>query len=227
MKLLPLLGMLYATLSLASLVLAYQVINLHGWVMTGAALVIPLRYFMGDILAEVYGFYLAKRMMWYLFICSYIFALLVLGVIHLPSPPYWQHQEAFELVLGHLVRVTTFAFIAILIGSNLNIYLVSKWKNLLKGRVFFLRSLAASGIGEVAQYSIGLPFVYFSFLPAMQIFHLVVADVTVQIIFLAVISLPASFVMSWIRYVENMNVYENDLRFNPFVLSEPVSTDSK
>jgi uncharacterized PurR-regulated membrane protein YhhQ (DUF165 family) len=54
-KAFPLVAMLYVTFSITSMVVAYKIIGIAGYIITGSALIMPLRYLMGDIIAEVYG----------------------------------------------------------------------------------------------------------------------------------------------------------------------------
>ena len=81
-KIFPFIVMLLLTFSVASMVLAYKTVGVWGITITGSALVMPLRYIMGDIITELYGYYVAKRMIIYLIVCWFVFSLLTIAVIH-------------------------------------------------------------------------------------------------------------------------------------------------
>lgn len=227
-KIFPLIAMLYATFSIASMVLAYKVVGLWGLTVTGSALVMPFRYVTGDILAEIYGYYVAKRMILYLIICWFIFSLTTVAIIHLPSPATWNHAEAYNFVLGKTINTVTATLIAVLIGSNLNIYAISKWKILTRGKIFWLRSIGSSAIGELTQYAIGIPLMYFNVMSIEKIISLVVFDFLVQLGLLLIFSIPANFIVLLIKKIENTDVYDNVIKFNPFILSDvPEKNDTE
>lgn len=46
----------------------------------------------------------------------------------MPSPSTWIHQSSYEFVLGTTINTVTATLIAVIIGSNLNIYIMSKLK---------------------------------------------------------------------------------------------------
>ena len=69
---LNLLGFLLITTSLTTLVLGYDVIEIHGFIFSAAALIIPFRYLLGDIIAEIYGLSTAKKMIWYIVISLWL-----------------------------------------------------------------------------------------------------------------------------------------------------------
>lgn len=217
----PLIAMLYSTFSIASMVLAYKVIDFWGLMITGSALVMPFRYIIGDIIAEIYGYYVAKRMILYLIICWYVFSLTTIAIIHLPSPADLNHKEAYDLILGKTINTVTATLIAVIIGSNLNIYVVSKWKILVKGKYFWLRSIGSSAVGELTQYAIALPIVYYNMMSPKKIISLVILDFLVQLGFLIMISIPTNFIVFLIKKIENTDIYDTDIKFNPFVLSTP------
>lgn len=220
-KVFPFLIMLYLTFSISSMVLAYKVIDIFGITITGSALMLPFRYLFGDIIAEVYGYYVAKRIIVYLIVCWFVFSLTTIAVIHLPSPVSWDYTQAFDLVLGKTINTVSATFFAVMIGSNFNIYIITKLKILARGKMFWLRGVASSVVGELIQYSIALPIVYFNIMPIKKIIPLIIFDFTTQIILLLIISLPANFILLIVKRIENIDSYDDHIRFNPFILSPP------
>lgn len=219
-KALPLLTMLFVTISLSSFVLGYKVIAVKGTVFSAAALVIPIRYLLGNIIAEVYGFYLAKRFIWYMILCGFIFSIIIVLTIHLPSPTFWNHQAQYNAVLGRTLRIAYDATIGILLGSMLNVYLLTKWKQLVKGRYFMLRNLGASIVGEITQYVVVLIMMYYNLLNWHQIAQLIILDYTIQVVFLIGTAPIAHFLVFLIKRIEGLDeVIDQDLIFNPFILS--------
>ena len=68
-------------------------------VFDGGAILFPLTYILGDVLAEVYGFQRAKRAILMGFVFSIIAALTFLVVGAAPPGPGYENQDAFVAVL--------------------------------------------------------------------------------------------------------------------------------
>ncbi len=67
-----------------------------------AMIVFPVSYIIGDVLTEVYGFRIARGVIWLGFGCNVLVALLLwLGGI-IPPVVFWEHQGAYNAILGQL-----------------------------------------------------------------------------------------------------------------------------
>lgn len=200
-------------ISTLTLVIGYQVVELKGYVFTAVALIIPFRYLICDIIAEVYGFQNAKKIIIYMIFGGLIFSLLAVCIIKLPAPSYWINKKAYVFVLGNTLSVMLYATLGVFIGSLLNIHLVSRWKVFAKGRFFWLRSLGGSCIGEFAQYAIGLSLMFHAFLSFDKVFHLVITDYLIQVVLLFIFSPIAQFFMFLLKNHEGIeeNNYTIDM----------------
>lgn len=219
-KLFTFLSVFLITISLTTFVLGYKVIDVHGYVFSAAALIIPFRYLLGDMIAEVYGLYAAKRIIWYMLLCGFIFSLICFSVIKLPSPDYWSQESAYNFVLGNTLYIATFATLGVLVGSMLNIFLLSKWKLLLNGKYFWLRSLGSSITGELTQYIIVLTMMYLTVFDLDRIVELIIFDYAIQIgILFLIIPFTHRFI-KWLKQTEGVDVYDSNICFNPFSMSD-------
>jgi len=210
---------LLLTISLTSFVLGYKVIEIHGHILSAAAIIIPFRYLISDLIAEVYGLSVAKKMIWMLIFCGILFSLVCVFTVKLPSPSYWSHQKDYDFVLGNTLRIALSATIGVLLGSMLNVFLLSKWKVLFEGRWFLVRSLLSSVCGELTQYIIVLTMMYWGLLGADKIIELIIIDYAFQVIFLLALSPATHIALFIIKYVEGVDVYESNISYNPFDLS--------
>jgi hypothetical protein len=101
-------SMLYLAVMLCSAVLIYKPIAMKFGYASAATLTFPLWFVLSDIIAEVYGFQLSRKILWSGFFCQFIFSLGCFLLIHTPSPELWREQPAFDLVLGHLIDAIKF-----------------------------------------------------------------------------------------------------------------------
>ena len=210
------LTMFYMTIKLITILLIYKIVQIGPIQTTAATLVIPLWFLTGDIIAEVYGYQIAKQVIWIVLICQFIFAGVCSSLIFLPSPSGWPLQGAYDHVLGNLPRVTLASFIAITCGSFVNAYAISRWKVLLQGKYFWMRSLGASIVGETIFTLLAFSIEFFGIVPFNNVIHLVMISLLAKIIISPILLLPSAFVTALIKTVEGVEIFDKHIEFNPF-----------
>lgn len=204
---------------LSTAVLIYKVVTLGPLVASAATLAIPFWYFLGDIIAEVYGYKMSRRLIWSAIICQFIFAVLCTSLIKLNSPPTWLHQDAYNQVLGSLFRVSIGSFIAVFCGAFINIYALTKWKILLKGRYFWLRSIGATAVGEAIFTVVAFVIEFLGTIPTSQLIQLILASYGIKLFIAPIAATPSSMVATLLKKLEGVDIYDNNTDFNPFKLS--------
>jgi queuosine precursor transporter len=180
--------MLYIAVDLSSMVFAYKIIEIGPILGAASSLIFPLTYSLMDIIAEVYGYQIAKKIIWYGFICDLIFAILTLFISHIPSSNVAQNT-AYIIVLGNLLRAVTAQTIGVLSGAFINIYCISKWKKITNGKYFWLRSIGSSTIGEAVMLVISVLIALAGIVTFSKLIRLIAYTYLYKIIF-AVIAAP-------------------------------------
>ncbi|HLF67616.1 MAG TPA: queuosine precursor transporter [Gammaproteobacteria bacterium] len=211
-----LLVMMYVTIDLAGTVLGYRLVATPFGVISAATLISPIKYPLADLIAEVYGFYLARKIIILGFVCEAIFALIVNAALLTPIPLHWQHAMAYQEVLHPLFRIVTSSAVGVLVSTLLNVYLLSKWKILLKGRYFWMRSLGSSAIGEAALLLISVPIGFWGVLTLSQMVSAITVGYLVRMSYTFIFVWPAAMLATLLKRAENMDVYDIGLSFNPF-----------
>src|SRR3712207_2305987 len=116
----------------------------------GGALLFPLTYILGDVLAEVYGLRQARRAIWVDFVLTALASLTFLAVGAAPPGPGYEHQEAFVAVLGFVPRIVLASLIGYLAGQFLNAYLLVRLKQRTAERRLVGRLVTSTVAGEFA-----------------------------------------------------------------------------
>lgn len=215
-KYLPILTMVQITIMLSTLVLIYKIIGNNDFRVSAATLVNPFWYLINDSITEVYGYSMGRRIIWASLACELLFALICTIFINLPSPPDWLLQQSFTNVFGSLFRVCLGSFSAILLGSFINIYALSKWKILLRGHYFWLRSLGSTGIGELFFTVIAFAIEFVGKAPASQIIELIIVSYLFKMVFAGFAIYPISKITLYLKKAEGIDIYDTDINFNPF-----------
>jgi queuosine precursor transporter len=116
----------------------------------GGAILFPLTYIVGDILAEIYGLRQAKRAIWVGFALGALASVTFLAVGAAPPGPGYENQDAFVAVLGFVPRIVLASLSGYLAGQFLNAYVVVKIKERTKERHLWARLIGSTVVGEFA-----------------------------------------------------------------------------
>ncbi|MES2203998.1 MAG: queuosine precursor transporter [Pseudomonadota bacterium] len=218
-KYLLLITSLYITALLATVPLAYKIVSIGPFTLFGSIIVFPLIYIFGDVTTEIYGYKIARQLIWIALFCDTLFSCILTFGIHLPSPPSFQYQMAYNYILGHSIQLVLGGVLGIFVGQFLNIYILSKWKIFLKGRCFWLRSFCSSAIGETITMAIGMGVGRLGIISAHDYLYALGSTLLVQYIYLSISVWPAQLIVFILKNTENVTINDAKTSFNPFKFS--------
>lgn len=211
--------MLYMTIKLITVLLIYKIIAIGSLSASASTLIMPLWFVIGDVIAEVYGYKVARQMIWMAIICQFIFAFSCAGMISFKTPSGWAYQESYDQVLGKLPRVAIASFLAIFVGAFINAYAISKWKILLRGKYFWLRSLGASAIGEFIFTIVAYSTEFIGVVPFSQLIHLMTISYVIKLVLNPVLVIPSLIAVRILKRLEGVDIYDVGINFNPFQMN--------
>ena len=116
----------------------------------GGALLFPLTYIIGDVLAEVYGLRQARRAIWVGFALAALASVTFLAVGAAPPGPGYENQDAFTAVLGFVPRIVLASLAGYLAGQFLNAYVLVRLKERTAERGLAGRLVTSTVVGEFA-----------------------------------------------------------------------------
>lgn len=217
-KYMRLLAIIYVTFLMAATVMAYKVVNIFGISEPGSTLIYTCTFFLGNVYAELYGSSYTKKLIWESILSGYIFAILIALINSLPSPVFWDKSSQFDIVFGHILRFTNAGVIGFLLSAFLNSYLMTKWKYQLKGKYFWIRSLAASSLSEgVATFITGI-IAFVSIMSLKDILYIMTNAFLFKIAYGFIAVWPASFLAFLLKKSE-IEITKDPI-FNPFKTNE-------
>jgi len=120
----------------------------------GGALLFPLTYILGDVLAEVYGWRGARRAVAIGFAVSVLASLTFLVVAAAPPADDWGNLEAFTTILGFVPRIVVASLAGYAVGQLLNAWVLVRLKNRTKEGSLWARLLGSTLVGEAADTTI-------------------------------------------------------------------------
>jgi uncharacterized integral membrane protein (TIGR00697 family) len=210
-------AMLYITLDLASNVVAYREVSLGFALFPGATFIYPLTYTLADIITEIYGYATMRKVIWAGIICDFVFSLAVLAVLKLPYPNNWELEPAYVTVLSNLLRLNVGCAVALLVGAFANAYLISRWKIYVRGRIFWLRSLVSSALGEAVYLLIAGVITFYGVVPTDELVKLLSFNYMFKLAYNCVAVIPASIIVVLLKKYEAATE-QTSFSFNPFKL---------
>jgi uncharacterized integral membrane protein (TIGR00697 family) len=208
---------LFITCLITANVIAVKVISLGPFVLPAAIFVFPLSYIFGDVLTEVYGYRLARRVIWLGFFCNLIFVFFVWVGQVLPAASFWEGQEAYKRILGYAPRLLAASFLGYLAGEFANSFILSRMKIMTKGRWLWSRTIGSTIIGQGFDTSIFITVAFIgtaSFVPIMILYHWLAKTL------IEALATPLTYAtVNWVKKREAVDTYDYDTKFNPFLIA--------
>jgi uncharacterized integral membrane protein (TIGR00697 family) len=140
----------FCGLLLVANVAATKLVGLGPLVFDGGAVVFPLTYVLGDVLAEVYGFRAARRAIVTGFVLSALAALSFWLVDLAPAGGDWPHRQAWHAVLGLVPRIVVASLAGYLVGQLLNARVLVWWRDRARAGWLWSRLLGSTAVGAAA-----------------------------------------------------------------------------
>ncbi len=94
----------------------------------GTLLLFPMTYIFGDVLTEVFGFAVSRRVIWYGFAMNALAALLFSAAVAMPWSPDFTTQKEFATILGSVPGLVLASLVGFWFGSFTNDFIMSKMK---------------------------------------------------------------------------------------------------
>jgi len=207
---------LFVTCLITANIISVKMISLGPFIVFAGVFIFPLSYIVGDVLTEVYGYRIARKIIWLGFACNLIFVVFAWVGQVLPSPPAWELQGAYESILGYTPRLLVASFCGYLVGEFANSFILARMKIFTKGRWLWSRTIGSTIVGE------GLDTVVFTFLALIGTPFFMLAVMLSQWlvkVLVETVATPATYaVVSYLKRKEAIDTYDRETRFNPFLV---------
>lgn len=182
--------------------------------LTAGLIVFPISYILNDCLTEVYGYRRARLVIWLGFAMNFLFVAVGALADLLPGAAYWHGQEGFHALFGLAPRIAAASFLAFLVGSFLNSYVMSVMKVRSGGRNFSWRAIASTLAGETADSLIFFPIAFAGIVPWETLPVLMLTQVVLKTLY-EIVVLPVTIrVVKWLKRLEGEDTYDRNISYN-------------
>jgi len=188
--------MLYMAIILVNMIMTNRFILLFGnEFVLGGAFFSPLLFVVGDVIAELFGFKRSRFIIYVAFASQFIFVACVLAVMHAPYPATWHHEDAFDTVFGTLARINISSFLAFVFASIINAGILTRWKALVNGRFFWLRSLGSSTFSEFLYSAFAIIMIEFNNVSTEHIVSIILLTFLIKIAYSLIFAFPGNLLV--------------------------------
>ena len=201
---------LFITGLITSNIIAVKLANFWGYVLPSAIIIFPVTYIIGDILTEVYGYKVARKVIWFGFVCN-LFAVVSIWIAGMLDPVSQDLGEAYQLVLGSTYRILLASFLAYLAGELLNAFVLAKLKSLTEGRWLWLRTISSTIFGQGVDTAIFISLAFGGSLPAGILLNIVFLQWGAKVLYEAVATPFTYLIVGNFKRAEGMDVYDDRL----------------
>ncbi len=228
------LGMLFCVCLITSNLLETKIVHVWGDInLTCGFIVFPVSYILNDCIAEVWGFRKSRFIIWLGFMMN--FFVVALGLVACALPPITPVADAsFREVFGFAPQVAAASFVAFLVGSFLNAWVMSVMKLADRGKRqfnvrFSMRAILSTVVGESADSVIFFPLAFWLFpllfegAPKVEwgvLLGLMATQVVAKTLY-EVIALPVTIrVVKYVKKVDHSDVYDDKVSYNPLKVNQ-------
>jgi uncharacterized integral membrane protein (TIGR00697 family) len=174
---------LLITAYLTANVMAVKLVDVWGVTLFDAGTVtFPLAYMLGDVLTEIWGFRVAKKVIWLTFFCNVILVCATAVGVLLPSPDYLKKTaDAYAEVFTYVPRIVFASLLAILCGELSNAYCMEKIKKRTNGRHLWMRTIGSSTIGYLFDTVLFVFVAFWGTVPPGDLLSMAVAQYAIKL----------------------------------------------
>ena len=207
-------SILFCVCLIAANILETKQISVLGISLTGGLIVFPISYIINDCVCEVWGFQKARLLIWTGFAMNFFFVAMGALSDWIPGAPYWTNEAGFHAIFGLAPRVAAASFVAFIVGSFANAYVMSKMKIRDKGRNFSLRAILSTIVGESFDSVIFFPLALGGVVPTEELPKLMLWQVLLKTVY-EVIALPITIrIVKALKEHEGEDTYDNDVNYS-------------
>lgn len=186
---------------------------------TGGLIVFPVSYIINDCVCEVWGYRKTRMLIWLGFSMNFLFVIFAALCDAIPGAPYWDNEAGFHAIFGLAPRVAAASFVAFIVGSFANAYVLSRMKVSSKGKNFSLRAIMSTILGESADSLIFFPLALGGVVPNSELPVLIVSQIALKTLY-EIVVLPITIkVVKFTKRQEGIDEYDNNIKYNIFNIS--------
>jgi queuosine precursor transporter len=210
---------LFITCLITANIIIVKQIGIGPIVLPAAIIIFPVSYIISDILTEVYGYGMARKVIWLGFVCNLIMVTAIWLAGLLPAASSFDAQNAYDRILGNAPRFLVASFAAYLVGEFANSYILSRMKIATRGKWLWTRTIGSTIVGEGLDTVIVLSIGFAGVLPLDVLGLMMLAHWVTKVLY-EVLATPFTYMaVAYLKRKEGIDYYDYKTDFNPMRLT--------
>jgi uncharacterized integral membrane protein (TIGR00697 family) len=196
-RFLDVVAIVYIVLIVTANVMASKVLALGSIIIDAGTVTYPLTFMIGDILAEIYGYKTARRIILWGFAANLLFSALAwLGTLFPPLDATESLTVAYDVLFSYNIRILAASFVAYIVGSLLNAASLLWIRRLTGAKWLALRTIGSTAFGAAADTALFTLIAWVGTLPAREMFVMAVSGYVVKMIYETLIATPLDYFLT-------------------------------
>lgn len=167
---------------IVSNIIAGKTFSFFSFVLPCGVIIFPVVYIINDLLAEVYGYEKARRVILLGFFMNLVAVICFTVTIWLPTPEFFTNSEAYAIVLGSTWRLLIAGFVAYLVGSLVNAKVMVYLKKVDEKKLF-VRCIVSTFFGEGMDALIYITIAFFQTIPTEALIAMIFVQAIVKTVY--------------------------------------------
>ena len=157
----------------------------------------PFAYMLGDVLAEIWGYKTARKVIILTFICNALLVLFTSIGIILPYPPYMEEtQNAYTMIYSFVPRIVVSSLISFLFGELANarvlVWIKERQKN---GKHLWIRTIGSSMVGYLFDTVLFVLIAFTGSVPAADLVSMIAVQYIAKLLIEAFFGTPFAYAL--------------------------------
>lgn len=186
----------------------------------------PLSYVIGDVMTEVYGYALARRVAWASLVAAAFAAGMAAVITAMPPAPEWNvavgegvsKQDAFALNFGQAPRIVAASCLALWAGELANAFVLARMKLWTGGRLLWTRTIGSTAVGQAVDSALFYPLAFWGVWTPALIVKVMITNYALKVAWEALLTPATYVVIGRLKKAEGVDVFDRDTDFTPFTI---------
>jgi len=206
---------LFVAILVTSNIIVSKLVQLGPFTVPAAIVLFPLAYLFGDVLTEVWGFAVARLVIWIGFLANAVVAGFIALAVALPSAPAYAGGDAYARVLSSTPRLVAASLVAYLAGEFLNSAVLARLKVATAGRFLWMRTIGSTLVGQSVDSTVFIVAAFAGVLP-WPVIGTVIRDLVIVKVAYEVLATPLTYALvTWLKRVEGVDVFDRRTSLSP------------
>jgi queuosine precursor transporter len=175
----------------------------------------PFVYILADITTEVYGYAVARRVLWYCIFAQLLVIAIFEFVIFYPPSTVMTNNQSYVDVLSVAPRLVLFGTLAMFAGDIANNYVLAKMKVWTNGRFISARFVTSTLCGQMVNTTVFYIFGLWGTIPTRVLTESILVATLTKVSVELILSPVTLRISLWLKRMENVDYFDRATNFNP------------